>query len=306
MTGSPDSPVRPLEANEIAAYQQDGAACARGLLPRHWLERMSDAVDGAIAHPTPMSDTVSLPEVGFRNDLFLWKTDDAFREFVYHSPAAHIAQQLLGCREIRFFYDQLFIKPAGCHVPTPWHQDLTFWPIEGQQICSIWIPLDPVSREQSGLEFVRGSQRWTERFKPVDPTFNPYLLSADLPDPPDVESGREAYDLLGWDLEPGDVLLFDSLVLHGSRGNYTTDRPRRALVLRWCGEDVRLIDREPSMPLAWEHGLSPGDPLTGPLFPRILPTPIEAEGTRRAQGPEPPDPAAVARSLERVRARLES
>ena len=305
MNPDPDPPRRPLAPDEIAAYQRDGAACARGLLPEAWLARMSEAVDHAIANPTPLSDAVSQPELGFRNDLFLWKTDDAFYDIVYRSPAAHIAHQLLGSREVRFFYDQLFIKPAGCHLATPWHQDLTFWPVEGRQICSIWIPLDPVTREQSGLEFVRGSHQWAERFKPVDPTFNPYLLSADLPDPPDVETERERHDLLGWDLEPGDVLLFDSVVLHGSKGNYSTDRPRRALVSRWCGEDVRFFDREPAMPLMWEHGLSPGDPLSGSLFPRILPDRIEAEGARRAHGPEPPDPGAVARSLARVQARLE-
>jgi len=304
MSGSPDLPLRELRDTEIEAYQRDGAICARGLFPDAWVEKMAAAVDYVVEHPTPLGLQVSKAELGFRNDLFLWKTEEAFYDFVYHSPAAHIAQQLLGAPEIRFFYDQLFVKPAGCHVPTPWHQDLTFWPVEGRQICSIWISFDPVSRESSGLEFVRGSHRWTERFKPVDPTYNPYLLSADLPDPPDVEADRTRYELLGWDMEAGDVLIFDSLVLHGSAGNYTTDRPRRALASRWCGGDVRFLRRQPSMPLLWEHGLEAGDPLGGSLFPRILPTPIESEGARRAQGPEPPDPASMQRSMQEVAERM--
>ncbi|MFP8877358.1 MAG: phytanoyl-CoA dioxygenase family protein [Myxococcota bacterium] len=300
MPRSPDLPLRSLEPEEIEAYQLDGAICARGLFPDEWVERMAAAVDHAIEHPTPLGDQVSLPEVGFRNDLFVWKTEDAFRDFVYLSPAAHIAQQLLDTREIRFFYDQLFVKPAGCHVATPWHQDVTFWPVEGENICSIWMTFDPVTRDSSGLEFVRGSHRWKERFKPVDPTYNPYLLSAQLPEPPDVEAERERYELLGWDMEPGDVLIFDSVVLHGSAGNYTTDRPRRAFASRWCGEDARFFPRQPSMPLMWEHGLAPGDPLSGPLFPRILPSEIPAEGARRDEGPEPPDPACVERALTAI------
>lgn len=304
MSNPPDLPLRALGSEEVDAYRHDGAICARGLFPDTWVEKMAAAVDYVVEHPTPLGLQVSKPELGFRNDLFLWKTEDAFRDFVYQSPAAHIAQQLLGAPEIRFFYDQLFVKPAGCHVPTPWHQDLTFWPVEGEQICSIWMSFDPVSRESSGLEFVRGSHRWAERFKPVDPTYNPYLLSADLPEPPDVDAERDRYELLGWDMQPGDVLIFHSLVLHGSAGNYTTDRPRRALASRWCGEDVRFLRRQPSMPLLWEHGLEPGDPLRGSLFPRVLPSPIEAEGARRAEGPEPPDPACMQRSMAEVAARM--
>ncbi len=37
-------------------------------------------------------------------------------------------------------------------MPAPWHHDLTFGPLEGSQLCSIWMPLDPVTTETRGLE----------------------------------------------------------------------------------------------------------------------------------------------------------
>ena len=67
---------------------------------------------------------------------------------------------------------------------------------------------------------------------------------------------------------------------------------------------MRFFRRQPSMPLLWEHGLESGDPLAGSLFPRILPSPIEAEGVRRAQGPEPPDPVCMERAMAEVRERM--
>ncbi len=207
---------------------------------------------------------------------------------------------------MNFFYDQLFVKPAGCHVATPWHQDVTFWPVEGEQLCSIWITFDDVSRESSGLEFVRGSHRWPNRYKAVTPDYNPYMMDSDLEDPPDIDSHREDFDLVCWDMQPGDVILFNSLVVHGSTGNHTTDQPRRAFSTRWAGDDVCFAPRHATMPLFWQHDLEPGDPLGGPLFPRILPEPIASEGARRRRGPEPQDPEITRAAVARIKTGMQA
>jgi hypothetical protein len=47
------------------------------------------------------------------------------------------------------------------------------------------------------------------------------------------------------------------------------------------------------MPLLWEHGLEPGDRLSGPLFPQVWPHVLEDEIAGRMAGPEPPSPQAV-------------
>jgi hypothetical protein len=84
------------------------------------------------------------------------------------------------------------------------------------------------------------------------------------------------------------VLLVGPVVCHGSAGNASSQRDRRALAFRYCGEDVRFAPRHASMPLLWDHGLEPGDRLTGNLFPQVWPQVIEEEIARRMQGPEPP------------------
>ena len=163
----PEAAKRDLTAAELEAYRRDGVVCARGLFPSAWIDKMAAAIDRVVENPTVMGNVVSMKDQNFSGDLFLWKTDDAFRDFVYDSPASRIASQVLGSNVVRHFYDQLFVKPAGCHVPTPWHHDVTFWPVEpdSMSLCSIWIPLDPVERSTSGLEFVRGSHEWPSRFK---------------------------------------------------------------------------------------------------------------------------------------------
>ena len=42
-------------------------------------------------------------------------------------------------------------------------------------------------------------------------------------------------------MEPGDALLFDFRTVHGARGNPAATR-RRALSLRWVGDDARYAD----------------------------------------------------------------
>ena len=163
------------------------------------------------------------------------------------------------------------------------------------------MTFDPVDRESSGLEFVRGSHRWSQRFKAITPDYNPYMMDSDLEDPPDIDGHRADYDLVCWDMEPGDVVIFTGLVTHGSTGNHTTDRPRRAFSSRWVGEGVRFAPRHATMPLLWTHGLKPGDPLGGPLFPRVLPAPIAREGELRALGPEAPDPELIRTTVAAMR-----
>lgn len=302
----PDRPLRDLSTEEIESFDRDGVFCARGLFTPEWIERMATAVDRIVAAPTLLGQAVSNQDEGFSNDLFVWKIDDDFRDWIYESPACHVAQQVLRSKKVRHFYDQLFVKGAGCHIPTPWHHDVTFWPVdvESRSLVSLWITFDSVDRESSGLEFVKGSHRWPGRFKAITPTYDPYMLASNFEDPPDIDAHREDYDLFCPDMEPGDCLVFNAHVLHGSSSNYSTDKPRRAFSTRWAGDGVVFEDRTATMPLLWEHGLHDGDPVGGSLFPQILPETIQAEGEARREGPEPPNPTTVERVLSGIRETL--
>jgi ectoine hydroxylase-related dioxygenase (phytanoyl-CoA dioxygenase family) len=238
-----------------------------------------------------MGRAVSIEDKQFSGDLFLWKVNDEFCDFVYDSPASIIAQQVLRSTVVRHFYDQTFVKPAGCHVPTPWHHDITFWPVElnSRQLCSMWITFDPVDRNSSGLEFIKGSHRWPQRFKAVTPNFDPYMLDSDFNDLPDIDGDRGSFDLFCPDMEAGDLLLFNAHIVHGSSENYSLTHPRRALSSRWCDDTVVFERRHATMPLMFDHGLKDGETLSGSLFPQILPEPMAAESYRRLNGPEKPD-----------------
>ena len=64
-----------------------------------------------------------------------------------------------------------------------------------------------------------------------------------LPLPPDIEGHKDSFDILGWDYQPGDVLLFHGHILHGATGGITLDHPRRAHASMWAGPDVHYVHR---------------------------------------------------------------
>ncbi len=278
----PEQPLRALTSDELTSFVDDGVACAPNVIPDRWLDLAAKAVDQNLAAPTAIGDAISMREAGYLNDIFMWLANDRYRSYVLDSPVSTLAAQALGALgaiEVGFFYDQCFVKEPGTEVPTPWHHDLTFWPVEGTQLCSIWMPLDPVTTETSGLVYVAGSHRWKRRFKAITPDYNAYMINPDLDDVPDIDADRSAYDLRAWDMQPGDVLIFHPLVVHGSAGNRSTTTRRRALATRWYGDDVIYRDLPHTMPLPPGHGLVDGDRLSGEVFPRFGPTATRAGAT---------------------------
>ena len=274
-------PLRPITQAEIESFREDGVVLLRGMFAAEWVDAVAAALERSLER-TPLfgTDFASTLETDgrFQSDVLLWLGDETLRSYVFESPAIDIACTLLGCRErLSFFNDQTFIKEPGTAVPTPWHQDQPFWPVRGEQVCSFWMTCDPVGPDDSALEFVAGSHRWGTWFKAVTPDNDPHLLASDFEYPPDIEAARDRYRILSWDYEPGDLVVFHGLTLHGSRGNSSTTRRRRAYSTRWCGDDT-TYDARPAT-----YGLPPGEQFEdgAPFIADFWPLVWDAEHGRR-------------------------
>ena len=193
-----------------------------------------------------------------------------FQRFVRRGAAPEIAAALLASDSVRFFGDQVFVKEPGTRERTAFHQDATYFEIDGDQCCVLWIPVDPVQLEHGAMVYVRGSHADRKLYKP-----NVFVSQAPLPgaqgcDLPDVEGNPDAYDLIHFDVEPGDVLVHHYRTIHGTGGNTSRYQVRRAASIRYCGDDIRVRSR-PWAPkqLHHKHRLSDGDELNGPDFPVV-------------------------------------
>jgi hypothetical protein len=215
-------------------------------------------------------DGAERSEGSFLLDTGIAARQRAFRRFTQSGPGPEIAAALLGSDRVNFFGDQIFVKEPGTRERTAFHQDATYFEIEGDQCCVAWIPVDPVTRETGAMMYVRGSHRDGKLYQP-----NVFVSQTPLPgaqgEPlPDIEGHMGDYDLVHFDVEPGDVIVHHYRTIHGAGGNLSRYQVRRAASLRYCGDDIRFETR-PWAPKQLHHTqrLNDGDPLSGPDFPLV-------------------------------------
>ncbi|WAG80930.1 phytanoyl-CoA dioxygenase family protein [Metapseudomonas furukawaii] len=259
----------------IEDFQRDGAVCIRQLFTDEEVELLERGIEENLANPSERAKVASREDDPgwFFEDFCNWRENDHYRRFIFESRVGAVAAQLMGCDSARLFHDHLLVKEPNTRQPTPWHQDQPYYNVEGRQNCSMWMPVDPVARE-STLEFVAGSHQgpWLMPRSFLDHQAR-WFPEGTLADLPDIEADRSRWNILGWELEPGDAVFFHMLTLHAS-GGVGGDRRRRAFSLRFLGEDMVHAPRQwktsPEFPgLADE--LPAGAPMAHRLFPLVWP-----------------------------------
>jgi hypothetical protein len=231
-------------ARAARTLREDGVVHLPGALSDDAMARIEAAVERSIANPSAGAVNFYPKEQA----RFFQDRGQEFLPLVREIGLGTLVASLW--REPRLWYlgEQLFLKDGGYSRRTPWHQDTSYLRMRGEQLVACWITLEPLPRSHC-LEFVRGSHHGTlyngSAFAPHDDTDTLYRDSP-LPRLPDIQGDRDAFDIVSWDLTPGDVIIFHLGVLHGGGGTEPGMR-RRTASLRFMGPDVvydaRVRDR---------------------------------------------------------------
>lgn len=259
-----------IDAAQIASYQRDGAVCIRQLLTEEEIACLRAGIELNLASPSPRAKIASKPDDPgwFIEDFCNWQDNDYYRQFILHSPISQAAGLLMQSQTARLYHDHLLVKEPGTRQRTPWHQDQPYYNIEGRQNISFWIPVDPVARE-STLEFVAGSHLgpWLMPRSFMDNQAK-WFPEGTLEELPDIDANREGFPILGWELQPGDVVCFHMLSLHAAAG--VKEKRRRVFSVRFLGDDIRHAPRpwvtSPDFP-GLAQQLPAGAAMEHPLFP---------------------------------------
>eukprot|EP00466_Bigelowiella_natans_P009516 jgi/Bigna1/90024/estExt_fgenesh1_pg.C_600085 len=281
--------------------------------------RVGERGGGWQCNPGPLCDehSAAAGSAGrFHDDQFLWRRHDECRAYLFNSPVAKIAAQIMGSTSVNILCvlpnqlplfpppsmryslttltdsrlycidacllcvgfvvvvvvcvyivglpdDHLLVKEPGTVAPTPWHNDYSYWQIRGNDICSIWLALDKVKRENM-VTYVRGSHRWKmlhkiTNFSGEDSDDGRYAQSPNQEEIPLEAIHRGEYELLGWDMEPGDIVVHHGWTLHGATGNTDLKTMRRGYATRWLGDDITFDPRPGTMHFKWaENGYDCG------------------------------------------------
>lgn len=272
---SPQSRVSERLSDElIADYRRDGAICIRQLLTPEELALLRAGIEANLAQPSPRAKVASRPDDPgrFFEDFCNWQDVPQFKRFIFESPLALAAQRLMGSTAVRLYHDHLLVKEPGTRQRTPWHQDQPYYNIEGRQNVSMWIAVDPVSRPAT-LEFVAGSHRgpWLMPRTFMDSQAR-WFPEGSLADLPDIDAARDHHPIIGWAVEPGDLVCFHMLTLHAAGGVDGTHR-RRVFSVRFLGDDITHAPRawatSPEFPGLAEQ-LPAGAAMEHALFPKLL------------------------------------
>lgn len=192
--------------------------------------------------------------------LGAWRIAPAFHDLLW-SPAVTVpASQLLG-GAVRFWHDQIFVKPPFHGGAVSWHQDFAYWTrTKPMAHLTCFIPLDDTDEENGCPYYVPGSHRW--RLLPVTG------LASDMNAIQSVltEEEKSQFEPVAAVSKRGEASFHHPLTVHGSFHNRSA-RPRRAVALNFCLDGTRsdtdepLLDGVPVIPKE--------RPLGGRFFPLL-------------------------------------
>lgn len=257
-------------AEQRRQYADHGVTVVRGAFDPAWIDRLRAVADRSMRERTPLTREYDTNPGGrFHAATFRWLDDADLDAFVRESPAARIAGELMGATSVSFFFDHLLVKEPGTDNTTPWHQDLPYWPVRGDQVCSLWFALDPVDDGNGAVRYVAGSHRDTVWYRAQSFGGTDKYSDDSMPPAPDPDRDPGEHRIVSFALEPGDVVVHHVMTLHGARGNPDATRRRRGLATRWCGEGVTYDPRPKTMPLPFDPGLAPGSPMPCDHFPLV-------------------------------------
>lgn len=246
---------REVTTEEIERFWAEGVVHLPAILDTSMLTALEPAIDeiltgSTVANLSQMSDQLTGEESDtanargqFRSGVDHWLVDERFAHFACDGPLPEIVAGLLGSHTIHLYEDSLLVKEPGTIERTAFHTDLSYFQVDGDLICTTWVPFDPAGPENGAVTYVRGSHRWKREFRP-----NFFVTDDPIPGTEGELIGDIATHHAGELIEvrsvPGDVVVHHARTVHGASANSSTTTRRRALSVRYCGDGTIVKFRE--------------------------------------------------------------
>jgi ectoine hydroxylase-related dioxygenase (phytanoyl-CoA dioxygenase family) len=270
--------VREITDTERATFAADGVVCLRDALDPDALAAMAGPVETALRSDATAELSVFAPSATgrFAAGVDHWRDQPEFRAFACAGDLPRLVASLLDTSALWLYEDSLLVKEPGTDVPTRWHQDLGYFHVEGDRLATTWCPLDVVTAATGAVRYARGSHRGDTIYRPNLFVTDDAIPGTDGAEVPDVETRAAAgeYEIVTFATAPGDVVVHHARTLHAAGPNRSATTRRRAISVRYCGDDVRtrLRPGAPRKPHQerWEDGTALAD-LDPGEHPRVWP-----------------------------------
>ena len=259
---------RRLSAQQAASYERDGFVIGVPMLDDDQIGALRDELE-FLMRPEQAANPLfyeynSNESADASKRLFhalgAWRVTPAFHDIVFFQPLVSVAKQLLG-GSVRFWHDQVFVKPARDGGVVAWHQDYSYWTrtVPCAHLTA-WIGLDDSDEENGCVRYVPGSQQW--------PLLPREALAGDMETVLGFLSDeqRESFSAVPSILKAGEASFHHPMTLHGSFEN-RSNRPRRGVVINFIRDGVISDTNEPL--LAGVPPIPKGSKIEGKFFPLV-------------------------------------
>jgi ectoine hydroxylase-related dioxygenase (phytanoyl-CoA dioxygenase family) len=258
-----------ISKGDITRYNEDGAIILRGFFS-DWISTLKRGAEYNKNNPSKRalfhnkeSSTGTMLE-----DFCNWQRIKEYSEFVNNSNLARISAELMQSDQVQFFHDHYLHKYSDSKVATPWHQDMPYYFIKGDQTVSFWIPLEKRKKEFS-LICALGSHKLSKYIRPTSWStkksfYQDNELFMDLPD-----MDKSNFKIKQWSIEPGDAVAFNYKLIHSAKEN-TMKTETQTLSMRLIGDDARYQERPGRTSPNFENiNQKDGDKLRQDWFPIV-------------------------------------
>ena len=214
----------PLTQAQIDQFSQDGY-----LVIRHLLDEQETALTLQAARQDEAMRINAMSVIdtkGRTTNLSLWNHpgDDIYGAICRSRRVVDSMEQLLG-DEVYHYHSKLSAKEPKVGGAWEWHQDYGYWYQNGclfPDLASVFIALDPATRENGCLQLLRGSHR-------MGRVEHGRFGSQTGADPERVEAAMQRMERVYCEMAPGDAIFFHGNTLHSSDANLS-DKPRWGLI----------------------------------------------------------------------------
>ncbi len=223
-----------LSDEQVAFFNEYGYLSNIKILEDHQIEQLRKELKELTDPSHPKNDLFyefhsnqsENPETAIFHSLGHWRVAEGFHDILWNPRFVVATSQLLGTKAVRFWHDQLFLKPANHGGVVAWHQDYSYWTrTSPMQHLTCWVGLDDATSENGCLNYIPKSHKW--------PLLDTISLTGDM-DGLDTllneDQKAEYAKKVAIEMPMGYGTFHHPLMVHGSYEN-KSNMPRRAVVL---------------------------------------------------------------------------